>query len=204
MAGSPLRRTPQQERGEKRITRILDAAAQVINEVGYEAATTVAIAARAHTAIGSLYQFFPNKEAILQELLARYRTQLRAIWADILAPDLPALPLPHLLDRILDPLLNFELGQTGFMALFMDVLSNRTLLSATSSLTEEVVQMTASIFQARLPTISPAQAHRYSVICVQLVKSFLTLATPPSAMPREEAIRELKAVLRSYLTPIVG
>ena len=200
MASSPLRRAPQQERGERRIARILDAAAHVIEEVGYEAATTVAIAARAHTAIGSLYQFFPNKEAILQELLERYRTQLRAVWATIMTPDLPTLPLPLLLHRILDPLLTFELGQTGFRALFMDVPANRTLISVTRSLTDEVVQMAATLFQARLPKLDPTQAHRYSVITVQLVKTFLAL---PPAVPRDEAIREMKAVLLGYLTPIV-
>jgi AcrR family transcriptional regulator len=43
----------------------LDAAAAVFDEVGYEAATTHLIAAKAGTAISSLYQFFPDKRSSL-------------------------------------------------------------------------------------------------------------------------------------------
>ena len=65
---SPLnqrpRRIPRQPRGRRRVSQLLDAAAAVISSVGYDAATMTAIAAKAGAPIGSLYQFFPNKEAI--------------------------------------------------------------------------------------------------------------------------------------------
>ena len=71
MAGKKvLRREPRQERGRRRIEGILEAAARVFAEVGYEAATTNAIAREARTSIGSLYQFFPNKGAVLEALAA--------------------------------------------------------------------------------------------------------------------------------------
>jgi len=50
-----MRRVPQQDRGQRRVEKILDAAAEVIAEVGVQAATTNAIAARAETSVGSLY-----------------------------------------------------------------------------------------------------------------------------------------------------
>src|SRR4051812_6959010 len=75
-----LRRRPQQTRGEHRINTILDAAATVFYEVGYAAATTNLIAKHAHTAIGSLYDFFPNKEAIAQRLFERYLSDLRQLY----------------------------------------------------------------------------------------------------------------------------
>ena len=64
----PLRREPRQARARQRVNIILDAAAAEFAAVGYEAATTNAIARRAGTSIGSLYQFFPNKEAVLEAL----------------------------------------------------------------------------------------------------------------------------------------
>ena len=198
-----LRRLPRQERGEQRITRILDAAAQVFDEVGYEAATTTIIAARAGTAIGSLYQFFPNKEAIVQGLLDRYRAQLHTIFAQILTPELPSLPLLLLLDRLIDPLIEFELGQHGFKALFINVPPSATLASGAKTLTDEVVQQISMIFIARLPAFDAALALRYSQIAVQIVKAFLTLAAS-SSLSREDATGELKTVLLAYLGPIVG
>jgi AcrR family transcriptional regulator len=68
---SKMRRQPQQKRSQERVERILDAAVFVFDEVGFEAATMNAIASRCNTAIGSLYQFFPDKLAIFNALELR-------------------------------------------------------------------------------------------------------------------------------------
>ncbi len=65
-----------QARGQRRIDQILTVAEQVFADVGYEATTTNAIAARAGMSPGSLYQFFENKEAIAAGLAARYLDRL--------------------------------------------------------------------------------------------------------------------------------
>lgn len=54
-----------------RVKRMLDACAQLVDEVGYEALTTTLLAERAEVAIGSVYQFFPDKRAIVQALTLR-------------------------------------------------------------------------------------------------------------------------------------
>ena len=66
------RRTPRQVRAELTRERILTAAAHVFAEYGYAAGTTNRIAERARISIGSLYQYFPNKDAILAKLLVRH------------------------------------------------------------------------------------------------------------------------------------
>lgn len=66
------RRKPRQVRAELTRERILTAAAHVFAEHGYAAGTTNRIAERARISIGSLYQYFPNKDAILAELLVRH------------------------------------------------------------------------------------------------------------------------------------
>ncbi|MEU5793417.1 TetR/AcrR family transcriptional regulator [Streptomyces lavendulae] len=66
------RRKPRQVRAELTRERILDAAAQVFAAYGYAAGTTNRIAEHARLSIGSLYQYFPNKDAILAELLVRH------------------------------------------------------------------------------------------------------------------------------------
>ncbi|MFH8442023.1 TetR/AcrR family transcriptional regulator [Streptomyces sp. NPDC018026] len=66
------RRKPRQVRAELTRERVLTAAAQVFGEYGYAAGTTNRIAERARMSIGSLYQYFPNKDAILAELLVRH------------------------------------------------------------------------------------------------------------------------------------
>jgi AcrR family transcriptional regulator len=66
------RRKPRQVRAELTRERILTAAAHIFAEHGYAAGTTNRIAERARISIGSLYQYFPNKDAILAELLVQH------------------------------------------------------------------------------------------------------------------------------------
>ncbi|MYR63999.1 TetR family transcriptional regulator [Streptomyces sp. SID625] len=70
--GLQPRKQPRQVRAELTRQRILDAAARVFAEYGYAAGTTNRIAERARVSIGSLYQYYPNKDAILVELLTRH------------------------------------------------------------------------------------------------------------------------------------
>ena len=67
----PLRRVPVQGRSVARVQRMLDACAEIVDEVGYEGLTTTLLAERAEVAIGSVYQFFPDKRAIVQALTLR-------------------------------------------------------------------------------------------------------------------------------------
>jgi AcrR family transcriptional regulator len=71
-AGSkPLRRVPVQGRSVARVARMLDACAELVDDVGYDGLTTTLLAERAGVAIGSVYQFFPDKRAIVQALTLR-------------------------------------------------------------------------------------------------------------------------------------
>ncbi|MEV1025717.1 TetR/AcrR family transcriptional regulator [Streptomyces sp. NPDC050264] len=70
--GLQPRKQPRQVRAELTRQRVLDAAAHVFAEYGYAAGTTNRIAERARVSIGSLYQYYPNKDAILVELLTRH------------------------------------------------------------------------------------------------------------------------------------
>lgn len=71
---SPIspRKSPLQERSRRTVERILDAAARIFHEQGYAGATTNDIADEADVSVGSLYQYFPNKDALLVALTKRH------------------------------------------------------------------------------------------------------------------------------------
>jgi AcrR family transcriptional regulator len=73
---APTRRSPQQARAEQTVQVIFEAAAQVLREEGEAAFTTNRIAARAGVSIGTLYQYFDSKEAILADVMSRARKRL--------------------------------------------------------------------------------------------------------------------------------
>lgn len=72
------RREPTQARSRERVERILQAAQKLVTEGGTSAATTRAIAAEAGVPVATLYQFFPNRDAVIQELIVRMLDQFDA------------------------------------------------------------------------------------------------------------------------------
>lgn len=66
-----LRRRPVQRRSRERVARLLDACAALLDEVGYDALTTREVARRADVPIGTLYQFFSDRQALCRALAER-------------------------------------------------------------------------------------------------------------------------------------
>jgi AcrR family transcriptional regulator len=71
-ASAEPRKLPRQRRSVETVDRILDAAARIFDERGYRATTTNHVAAEAGVSIGSVYQYFPNKDALLVALAERH------------------------------------------------------------------------------------------------------------------------------------
>ena len=70
------RKTPVQARSTASVSAILEAAIQVLLDVGKERLTTTRVAARAGVSVGTLYQYFPNKSALLQAVLKRHFSEI--------------------------------------------------------------------------------------------------------------------------------
>jgi AcrR family transcriptional regulator len=66
-----IRNEPVQARSAARLTALLDAAARVVDEIGYERLTTAMVADRARASIGTVYRYFPDRIALLQSLAMR-------------------------------------------------------------------------------------------------------------------------------------
>lgn len=66
-----LRNEPVQARSTARLASLLDAAAAIIDEIGYERLTTAMVAERAGASIGTVYRYFPDRVVVLQSLCAR-------------------------------------------------------------------------------------------------------------------------------------
>lgn len=84
------RKAPRQQRSISTVTALIEACAQVLIRDGYESTTTTRIAARAGVSIGSLYQYFPDKDAVVSALISRHVDSIMAAsdqaLADVEAP----------------------------------------------------------------------------------------------------------------------
>jgi AcrR family transcriptional regulator len=198
-APRPTRR--RQARGQRRIESLLDVAALVFAEVGFEAATTNAIAARAGTSPGSLYRFFPNKDAIAEALADRFVRRLRETQA-IFGPEIAYLPLDELIDHVLDPLVAFHVAHPGFQALFSGSIVSPRLAVAVQGFLDAVVNRVDAMLTVRAPQLSGERRARCARVSVELVRALLPLVVASDAAERDAMVAELKAAQRGYLAPL--
>jgi len=94
------RKKPRQDRSHTTVASILEAAARIFVEKGFEATTTNAIAKHAGVSIGSLYQYFPNKLALLEGVRERHVKQLWRVLGSA-CDEACAMPWPDALRHVL-------------------------------------------------------------------------------------------------------
>ncbi|HVU12561.1 MAG TPA: TetR/AcrR family transcriptional regulator [Phototrophicaceae bacterium] len=195
-----MRRTPQQARGQRRVSKILDAAAEVFAEIGYEAATTNAIAIRANTSIGSLYQFFPNKFAILNALAKRYQVKLNSFLGEAHESDLDTLQA-HL-SRLIDRTAEYYAANPAFQPMFYASQSSQALEIVAKETGHLLESRVRHIFAKTHPALSSEQRDFYAVFVVFLLRALIPLCKSDDAIIREHVQGQIKRMMFAYLASI--
>ena len=115
------RKAARQERSQVTVDAILEAAARLFAEGGLDEVNTNRIAELAGVSVGSLYQYFPSKQAILGELIDRHSEQTMAALAAKLA-DFATRPIPDVLREIVEILLEADTIDLNLHRVFLDKL----------------------------------------------------------------------------------
>jgi len=195
-------RAPQQDRGHRRVEQILDAAESVFAEVGVDAATTNQIAERAGASMGSLYHFFPGKDAIVLAVARRFAERIRDRNASAMSMDDVQAPLPLLFERIISTHERFVAESPAFAAVHEILHRRYGGYSVKDQLDEALIDQVRRFLEVRLPRMGHEQrlaATRLSVLAVgQGCESARELA------PRERTLllRELRDMLVRYFEPL--
>lgn len=193
-ASTEQRRFPRQPRGRRRVDALLEAAAAEIGSVGYDAATMSSIAERAGASIGSLYQFFPNKPAIVQALRGHYCEEFEQAWAP-LASEARHLSLEELVGKMVDSTVLFIERHTAFLAL-LDAPGGT---HAPAAVRERFQRLVATFLRARRPRMSPEKSVRLATMTLQMIKAMNFLYRDLSPGRRRPYIQEFKLLLLRYL-----
>jgi AcrR family transcriptional regulator len=188
-------RAPKRERGKQRVAELLQAAADVFGEKGYEAATMTEIAARAGAPIGSLYQFFPAKEALADTLVQNFVALLAA---DLQQLEDCAASLDHeaLVRRLFGLLRSHPAERAAALPLAearMDESTRRITFR------QMVRKRIATILRARAPALSAEKARDKAIVILQLMKAVSSLSDEESLPGRTAAMRELQDLAVGYL-----
>jgi AcrR family transcriptional regulator len=186
-------REPSRRRGELRVAALLDAAAETFAEKGYEAATMTEIALRARASIGSLYQFFPSKEALAGALVSRYGERLESSLAE-LAGRAKELTPERFANALVDLRLELRVERTATLAL----VDARHAMGNRVHLREAMRAHLANALRAMNPALPRAKALAMAIVVLGVVKLAPTFVEE-DPRGRVGLIRELRSLLSLYV-----
>ncbi|WP_328364183.1 TetR family transcriptional regulator [Streptomyces sp. NBC_00445] len=193
-----------QARGERRIAQLLEAAANVFCTTGYTAASTNAIAREAGVSPGTLYQFFPNKEAIAIELGDRLMREMREAYGEALAPVDPATPLEEAVGAAVDRFIAFNCEHPVFFALMHGPDVPGRIAEDHDALHATLLSRVEDLLASLLPDTPATGITRIAQVVLGMYMAGLELVLAHEGAERDAYIQELKNVLIRYLDPMVG
>jgi AcrR family transcriptional regulator len=196
---TPVWRVPQQARSWERFHRILDAAADLFAEIGYESVTTDDIAARANTSVGGLYRFFPDKVAVFHALLDRYLNQLRELSAALHTEEAVQVSLDIYINQLVDEFDRFVSANPSFGTVFFQSRLISTTVAMNAAFYQELAQQFSVYFAARNPSLDPTHLHLIATISVEVACTLDILAVSRDRTFQHQVLGETKKLLIAYL-----
>lgn len=195
-----LRREPLQSRGHATFEHILDATARLLDELGLESVNTNVVAQAAGVNIATLYQYFPNKQAVLLALFQRQAQRRGDTARSLFAGIGRAANWPDRIDAFVDGMANVRSELPGTTALMQAMRVDPVLREYHVRVTEQVCNELAEelVLAGRL---SRDEA-RVVVRCALEANSALIDVWQVAFDGRDSRLLgEVKQLLRRYLAP---
>lgn len=202
LSAAPIRNEPVQARSTARLATLLDSAAAVIDEIGYERLTTAMVAERAGASIGTVYRYFPDRIAVLQALGARNTERLLAEIAPALVADRHGSAAEVMLG-VLDAMIGLFRSEPGYRSIrvgdVIDLLPPATDVTAHAA----VADVIADAVIAGYGVVDSAESRRVVGTALEvadaLVARAFARAPQGDAALLDEARRAVSAVVAGRL-----
>ncbi|HEY8514118.1 MAG TPA: TetR/AcrR family transcriptional regulator [Candidatus Binatia bacterium] len=203
------RKKPIQRRSQATVDAILQAAARVFATSGYARTTTNHIARRAGVSIGSLYEYFPSKDAILVALTERHVDEAeRTLAAELAAVRASRLPLPDVVRRLVDVMVALHARDPGLhRVLFEEAPLPPRLRARVTALEQAMASEVAKLLEEH--GVPPAEAPIAARLAAEVLESLThRLVVHDDAAPRaaaspnstfEQQAQEMTLLVTSYL-----
>ncbi|WP_445525039.1 TetR family transcriptional regulator [Streptomyces cyslabdanicus] len=200
---TPLRRAPVQRRSAERLARILDACAELLDEVGYDELTTRAVAVRAGVPIGSVYRFFGNKremvDALAQRNLDRYTERVTERLRK--AGEAGDGGWRAAMDAVLDEYLAMKRTAPGFS--LVDFGNQIPVGARCAEPNHRVADRLTDLLSGHLRRPPDDDLRRTFLIAVETADTLVQLAFRVDAQGDERIIEEMRRMLRAYLARVL-
>lgn len=195
-----VRRLPTQQRSRLRVRRMLESAAALADEVGYEGATMSRVADRAGVPVGSLYQFFPDKKSLFNAVVAGYVQRLVDLVEEAFSDHTPE-DWREDVDRVIDTYMEFYRTEPGFGALWYGGGGHLDpqLLASNRANNEVLAERLFTLFRQRHPEVEHPRLDFAFRISVEISGRLLDFAFQRDTRGDTEVVAEAKTVIKDYL-----
>jgi AcrR family transcriptional regulator len=194
-----LRRKPKQERSIQRLDLILNAAATIIAEKGVSAMRMTELAAAAKVPIGSVYQYFPEKAAIVKALFDRHAQAIQQKTAEMFADVRSFDEALDLISRVIDWYYAEYRNDAAYLGVWMGTETDQDLLRLNIEHSGQI----AAIFQEAVRRLSPElcdeQMKARTYLFSHLIGAAIRLAVLSEDGFGERILEEWKRVIRASL-----
>jgi AcrR family transcriptional regulator len=199
MTSPKLRRPPIQQRSTERVERIHEAARRVLDRDGAEALSTVRVAEEAGVSIGSLYHWYPDKEAIAEALALRYWDELATLIEGVAdATERGGVEAP--IEKTLEVLAAGFRARPGFLALWFGGLRTEGVRDATRPVRQRAAAAIERLLAVIAPDGDPALRARVASVLTVMGDGLLREAFRLDPDGQPELLAEGAIALRAYAT----
>src|SRR6478609_3854211 len=164
------RKSASQKRSRAMVETLLDATARVLTRVGYDRASTNRIAATAGVSVGSLYQYFPNKEALVAALVARHNREMLALLSDALK-EVASLDLGTAIAKLVRAAVDAHLVDPALHRVFDEQVPRMGQLAKIEAVQGETFRLVRSYLEERREEISVRDLDSATSILVTTVEA---------------------------------
>lgn len=192
-----LRRAPVQRRSAERLTRILDACADLLDEVGYDSLSTRAVALRAGVPIGSVYRFFGNKRAMADALAERNLDRFTERVTERLRHADGEAGWRTAMDTVLDEYLDMKRTAPGFA--LVDFGNQIPVGARHAEPNTRVADRLSRLLSGYIDRTPDEDLRRTFLVAVETADTLVHLAFRVSPEGDERIIQEARELLRAYL-----
>lgn len=194
-----VRTEPTQRRSSQRLDALLDAAAEIVDEIGFERLTTQMVAERAGASIGTVYRYFPDRVAVLHALRERSVRRFRERVAELLERAEPC-NWWQIVEIAIDACVELYRDEPGF-----SVVHASSREAADDGLEPEFADRLASVIEHDFGTlIDPAELRFHLGVSIELADALVNRAFTRDADGDARYLAEAKRVVRDYLEGAIG
>ena len=199
-----MRRQPKQARSKEKVTAIVQAAIEQLSVVGYEGLSTADVAERAGVSVGTLYQFFDNKDDLMAAIAEEHTAAMQQFRAKYLGGDAIYVPPEILIGRTFDWLVDHNAQYPTFHQIFGVSWHDSSMMQMLDETMRDIIVDLAAILHHHAPTLTANEAQIGATVLVSTTKGMFSILDSAEDAAHPAIIAGIKQMALLYFNDLTS